>query len=204
MAKRKNVRKLVKLAARISLQLVCLLLMVVCLPVYVYCLARKLVFWCYFKCTLGMTFEFMSGEDGFWGLEFVDLPENHVHVNALMFLSGVPDFPRIVDTWSDRLVEATDDEGRLKFRKLQQKIERRMGYVLWRDELDFQLQDHISVLTDDAGNVVRFRSDAHLRTLVTELTRKPFKRGTSPWRVTIIPEFTNDETQARYALYFKV
>ncbi|CAG0904126.1 unnamed protein product [Darwinula stevensoni] len=79
--------------------------------------------------------------------------------------------------------------------KLRMKVDRVLGYAVWREEDPFCFRDHLEFLDDAVVS-----SEGDLDRILQSSTREKFPEERSPWRILVIPFQGN----ARTALIFQV
>jgi hypothetical protein len=95
--------------------------------------------------------------------------------------------------WKSRLLEAKDADGKLTKPEFQQYVTKRLGFLFWKWEENFDISKHVREY--DGKLKLQFRNGTlpispETVTMVTdELIYKPFVPKTSPWEVLLIHDF---------------
>lgn len=111
-----------------------------------------------------------------------DSPTNRHIIHALMILEGAPDMEKIKKIVSERMVYKKNDNGDRICARLTQAISECCGQFVWKEEEDFQIDQHVSLW--DGENP---RNKEELENVLSQLAPTPLPRNLSPWHFYIIP-----------------
>ncbi|XP_071548168.1 probable diacyglycerol O-acyltransferase tgs1 isoform X2 [Panulirus ornatus] len=84
-----------------------------------------------------------QGMDSIWGVES---KESRPFITISLLLYGVPNLDKIYRHIETKILDVRDDQGDYRYKKFRQVFSQRYGYYSWRDDKDFDIQNHVRVI----------------------------------------------------------
>jgi hypothetical protein len=107
----------------------------------------------------------------------------------------------IVDTlreqFRSRVLEATMINGELQYPELRQYVYKWMGFMFWRWDKSFDLNNHIKIESKH-GPCNRYKIDKIKQSLLI----KPWTRGRSPWEFILVPNYSDEDGAQKIIILF--
>ena len=95
-----------------------------------------------------------GGLDAVWGYE----PEvSRPFITVGITMKGNASVEKIRKTFQERILDAKDKSGNRKHRKLLQFLSIELGYYIWKDAIDFNIDNHIRVWKDPQDDPTSFK-----------------------------------------------
>lgn len=111
-----------------------------------------------------------------------DTPTNRHIIHALMILEGTPNLEKIKKIVCERMVYKVNENGERVCPRLSQVITKCCGQFVWKEEENFQIEQHISLWQ---GEVPKNKEE--LENVLSKLAPTPLPNDLSPWHFYIIP-----------------
>ena len=127
----------------------------------------------------------MSAQDALWLT--MDRPNNLMVIDGVMTLTSTPDWDRVIETISERVIE--------RFRVFRCRAHRDDDGWFWQPADDFHLADHVRQvqLPEPMGM-------KELEAYVAEMRSRPLPRDRPLWEVTLVERVTFDDGQVGAAI----
>ncbi|CAG7729468.1 unnamed protein product [Allacma fusca] len=91
---------------------------------------------------------------------------------------------RIREMFQDRVAHLQDSTGKLIFRRLFQNFTTFLGYLFWKSDREFRLENHIRNYDyDTTSKIPKPSDDKTVQVTLAELTVAPWNPNRSPWEL---------------------
>lgn len=105
---------------------------------------------------------------------------------------GIVQYDELLKVINTRWIRASTENGQLRYPEFQQYIDYWMGYMFFKKDKNFFLEDHVYLHELDEQGTEE-GAENFLRHLIEELVNKPFPLKKSPWEVHLINNYKNSE-----------
>ena len=119
------------------------------------------------------------GDDAVWQQ---DRATNRHIIHALMVIEGSPDIHKLHKIISERLVYGKDGKGERICPRLTQVIERHLGYYVWKEDENFNIEKQVLNWTGDYPKRLE-----DLEVAISEICSTPLPKALSPWQFLVVP-----------------
>ena len=114
-------------------------------------------------------------------------------VNAVCYYicDGTVPLDHLRRQFEQRIINYCDDHGNLKYRKLRQTWTQFSGFMFWKWERNFDLNNHVRMYdyTEPELALLSPCTENDLKRLARTLISKPYVKGRSPWEIMVIPDY---------------
>lgn len=126
-------------------------------------------------------------------------PPRNVIVSNFV-IEGSMDRNEILKLVHTKWIQAKEDtakesckEDQLKYPELQQYIDYWMGFLFWRQDNEFDLNNHVYFHEIPNEKDTDAHSESWLCSLIESLLNKPFAPKRSPWEIHVVEKYQNSE-----------
>ncbi|CAG7691929.1 unnamed protein product [Allacma fusca] len=127
----------------------------------------------------------------------VDDVESRPNVNVVITLTfkGTITVQSLLELFQERIISLKNPEGSLHYPELQQFYHQWMGFLFWKWDPNFDLQNHLRLYDYPDLKIVPQENISHgdLARINANLMRKSWAKGRSPWEFLVIPNFVEEE-----------
>ena len=109
-----------------------------------------------------------------------------VVISILVTLEGQVDVEEFKTNIYNDIVNAKREDGGLVYERLQQRLTTWMGYPFFEWKPDFNLNNHIKVLSETKV------MDENKHEFIASRVREPFQKGCGLWDVALVPHFNGE------------
>lgn len=180
--------------AGILLWIVVLLIAILSIPSYIYRFLITQVVAPFYKPDIGKA---VSVNGNMIASEFLKLrkgPDVPSRCSTVVNIvcDGNVEYDELLKAVNTKWIRASRENGQLRYPEFQQYIDCWMGYMFFKKDKNFQLEDHIYLhkLNEDG---TEDEAENYLRNLIEELVNKPFPLKKSPWEIHLVNNYKNSE-----------
>jgi len=101
-------------------------------------------------------------------------------------VEGDVDVERLRSDFQRRVISAKNSKGEIMYPEFQQYFSRWGGFLFWKWEKDFKIEDHVKVYEPSVSTEMGEMDVVNLR---VQLIAKPYEKGISPWEFIVVKNY---------------
>jgi len=106
---------------------------------------------------------------------------------------------KVREEFTDKILNAKNSSGGLLYPELKQSVTSWLGFLFWKPDPTFNLEDHITLHEKSSEPTNDMET---VKTIIREMSLQPFKKGKCLWEIKVLWNFLDNQNEKFFIIFY--